>query len=331
MINKGLASVLYEMADMLELQGVDFKPQAYRKAARSIERYSFDIKALYREGGLKALDEIPGVGKNLALKIEEFIKTGKIRKHGELRKALPDHMIELLDVPGMGPKKAKKIYEKLHITSVEELKDAAQKGKIRGIEGFGEKSEADILGMLGMVKKRKKRMLLAKALPIIKKVEEVLKGSGYATRVVSAGSVRRKEETIGDLDILATSKNAAELIDFFTKMPDVRKVIAKGATRASIILKNNLQADLRVVKDDEYGSALQYFTGSKDHNIKLRSIAMSKGFKLSEYGLFSRKTGKKVAGRTEDEIYKKLGMKCMPPTERKNRGEIEKALKSWKG
>ena len=229
-------------------------------------------------------------------------------------------MIELLDVPGMGPKKAKKIYEKLHITSVEELKDAAQKGKIRGIEGFGEKSEADILGMLGMVKKRKKRMLLAKALPIIKKVEEVLKGSGYATRVVSAGSVRRKEETMGDLDILATSKNAAELIDFFTKMPDVRKVIAKGATRASIILKNNLQTDLRVVKDDEYGSALQYFTGSKDHNIKLRSIAMSKGFKLSEYGLFRRKTRKKDVGRTEEEKYKKnCAKRNSPPQKKKNK------------
>lgn len=330
MINKKLASMFYEIADILEMQGIAFKPQAYRKAARSIDRFGFDVKGLYKEGRLKALDEIPGVGKNIALKIEEFIKTGRIKHYEKLRKSLPKHMIELLDIPHMGPKKVKKLYEELRISSVEKLKEAAQAGKIRHISGFGEKSEAEILESLGMVKKSKKRTLLSKALPIIQKVEENLKRSGYAIKIASAGSVRRKEKTIGDLDILATSKNPGKLMDFFTEMPEVKKVVAKGKTKASIILKNNLPSDLRVVKDDEYGSALQYFTGNKDHNIKLRNVAISKGFKLSEYGLFDRKTGKKVAGRTEEEVYKKLGMRYIPPEERKNKGEIEKAIEEFK-
>ncbi len=330
MINKKLASIFYEIADILEMKNIAFKPQAYRKAARAIERFGFDIRGVYRQGGLKALDEIPGVGKNIALKIEEFIKTGRIKHYEKLRKSLPDHMIELLDIPHMGPKKVKKLYEELGITSVDKLKKAARAEKIRNISGFGEKSEAEILESLGMVKKRKRRVLLAKVLPIIQRVEKNLKNSGYAIKVVSAGSVRRREKTIGDLDILATSKSPNKLIDFFTSMSEVKKVVARGKTKASIILKNSLPSDLRVVKDGEYGSALQYFTGNKDHNIKLRNIAISKGFKLSEYGLFNRKTGKKVAGKTEEEIYKKLGMRCMPPTERKNRGEIEKAINAFK-
>lgn len=326
MPNSELAGIFFGIADILEIQDIAFKPQAYRKAARALEALSGDVAEIYRRGGIKALEEIPGVGENIAKKIEEFIKTGRVKHYAELKSQIPRHIVDLLAVPGIGPKKIKRLNEELGIRTLEDLEAAAKAGKISRLAGFGEKSEEDIIKGLGLVRKSKERMLLGDALPIIREIEALLKSSGYVNNACSAGSVRRMKETIGDLDILVTSGKPGKVMDFFTKLPAVKKVIAKGTTKSTVILRNGLQADLRVVDNESYGSALQYFTGNKDHNIKLRSIAIKKGLKLSEYGVFDRKTGKRIAGRTEEEFYNALGMPAMAPEIRENTGEIEAAI-----
>ncbi len=327
MINSLLAEIFYDMADILEMQDVQFKPQAYRKVARSIEDLSDDVEELYRQGGLERLRKIPGVGESIAGKIEEFIKTGRIRGYEALKKTMPRHITALMSVPGLGPKKVAVLSKKLGISNVKQLEAAAKAGKISRLEGFGEKSEQDIIKGIEMVKAGQERMPLGLALPIIRKVESKLKGFNHVKRVCSAGSVRRMKETIGDLDILATSDSPKKVMDFFTNLPAVRRVLAKGPTKSTVILQNGLQADLRVVDDESYGSALQYFTGNKDHNIKLRGIAIKKGLKLSEYGIFRRENSKKIPARTEEEFYKRLGMPYIEPELRENTGEIEAAIK----
>jgi DNA polymerase (family 10) len=326
MRNPQLAEIFYSIADILEMQAVQFKPQAYRKAARAIESLSEDVSEIYRKGGVKALKEIPGVGENISKKIEEFIKTGKIKHYDELKKKVPKHIADLMEVPGMGPRKIKVLHEKLGIKDLKGLEAAAKAGKIRRLAGFGEKSESEILKGLGILKKGEERMLLGLALPIIREVEEKLKSFKYVNKISSAGSVRRMKETIRDLDILITSDKPEKVMDFFTKLPAVQRVLAKGKTKSTVILKNGLQADVRVVDDDCYGSALQYFSGSKEHSIKLRSIAIKKGLKLSEYGVFKRKGNKRIAGKTEEGFYNALGMPYIEPEMRENTGEIEAAI-----
>lgn len=314
MSNKELAKIFYEMADLLELAGIDWKPKAYRKAASSIESLKKDIKLIYKEG---KLEEIEGVGENIAKKIEQYIQTGKISQYESLKGATKGGMRELLEVTSMGPKKAIKLYQELGIKDIKSLEKAAKSGKIRKLKGFGIKSEKDILEGIAIYKSRGERKSYAEAKEIADNLIAKLRATKLANKLVAAGSLRRKKATIGDIDILATSTKPKKLIEEFTKLNDVKKVLAKGPTKAMVILKNGFQADIRVVDEDIYGAALLYFTGDKQFNIELRKHAIRLGYKLSEYGLFDRVTNKKLAGKTELEIFKKLGYaEVIPPTAR---------------
>jgi DNA polymerase (family 10) len=324
MKNKDIAKIFSEIAEYLEMEGVQFKPYAYQKAALTLETLKDDVEDLYKKGGLKALKGIPGVGESIALKIEEYLKTGQIQYYEEFKKKLPIALDEIVSVEGVGPKKAKVLYEKLGIKTLEELEDAAKAHKIAPLFGFGEKTEKNILQAIEFLKSSKGRFLLGEILPIANQVLEKLQSLPEVERVNTAGSVRRMKETIGDVDFLVISTNPAKVMDFFVSLPGVVKVWGKGATKSSVRMKEGFDMDLRVIPPESYGAALQYFTGSKDHNIALRKIAIDKGFKLSEYGLF--KGPQIIAAVTEEEVYGKLGMPWIPPELREDRGEIDAAL-----
>ncbi len=319
MKNQEIADIFYQIADMLEILDVPFKPQAYRRAAMVLESLPEDVEKIYKSKGVKGIEEIPGIGKNLSKKIIEYVETGKIKKLEELKKKVPGDLVKIMNIKGIGPKKVKAIYNTLKITTVEEFKKACIEHKIRRLKGFGEKTEKLILEGLKNLEER--RFLLGITLPMSKSIIELLKP--YVNKIEVAGSIRRRKETNGDIDILATSTNPKKAMDIFVKMNDVERILAHGETKSSVILKNGIQVDLRIVKDDEFGSALQYFTGSKSHNIRLREIAIKKGMKLNEYGLF--KGEKKIAGNSEKEVYKKLGLQFVPPEMRENLGEVELA------
>ena len=325
MKNLEISEIFYKIADILEMEKVEWKPRAYRKAARSIETMAKDITEVYKKGGLKALEDIPGVGRRIAEKIEEYIKTNKIKEFEKLKKKLPSGLDKVMNIPGMGPKKALKLYKKLKIKDIKGLVKAAKTGKIRKLTGFGEKSEQDILRGVAIKEQSKGRMLLGKALDLARNLKGQIEKTGLVKRIEIAGSIRRRKETIGDIDILAISNKPKKVMEAFTKLPEVKTVLAKGPTKSTVIISPSIQADLRVLPAEIFGSGLQYFTGSKDHNIKLRNIAIKKGYKLSEYGLFKGKT--RIAGKTEPEVYKNLGMQHVPPELRTNRGEIEAAQK----
>jgi len=324
MINGEIARIFYYIADMLEMQNVAWKPIAYRKAARNVESLSEDLHSIYSKGGIKALEEIPGIGEALAKKIEEYIQTGKIHEFEKLKSEMPVNVEELMQVEGLGPKRIMLLYKKLKIKNLSQLETAAKDGKLRGIGGLGEKTEENILKAIAFTKTSGKRKLLGLALPIAREIVNLLKSQKYIDKVEIAGSTARRKETVGDLDILITSSQPKKAMDFFTKLPAVTRVVAKGGTKATVIY-NDIETDARVLKPEEFGSALQYFIGSKDHNVALRRIAIKKGYKLSEYGLF--KGTKKIAGKDEADIYKKLGLQWTPPELRENRGEIEAGLK----
>jgi DNA polymerase (family 10) len=338
MKNKELAKIFYEIADYLEMEGIQFKPYAYEKAAITLETLEEDVEEIYNRGGLEALKEIPGVGESIALKIEEYLKTGKIKYYEEFKKKIPVNLEEIIAVEGMGPKKAKVLYEKLGIKNLKDLEKAAKEHKIAPLFGFGEKTEKNILEGIEFVKRAKGRFLLGDILPKVKEVEERLKSLKEVEKIDVAGSVRRRKETIGDVDFLVILKDAEptrnlkfkrgtdaeRVMDFFTSLPGIIKIWGKGTTKASVRLKEGFDMDIRVLPKRSYGSALQYFTGSKEHNIALRKIAIDKGLKLSEYGLF--RGPKMIAGENEEGIYEKLGMEWMPPEMRENQGEIEASL-----
>ncbi len=327
MINQELAKIFEEIADILEMKEVDWKPAAYRKAARSIDALSEDVSIIFEKGGIKALREIPGVGESIADKIIEFIKTGKVKEFEKLKKSIPSGLEELMHVPGMGPKRAFLLYKRLKIKGVKDLEQAAKAGKIRKLKGFGEKSEQDILRGIGLIKKGAEIKLLGFALPIARNIVEELKKLKEVKKAEIAGSLRRMKETVRDIDILTISNNPKKVMDYFTGLKEVNAVLAKGATKSTVMLKNGMQADVRVLQEKSFGSALNYFTGSKEHNVKLRQIAIKKGYKLSEYGLFDRKTDRFVAGRTEEDLYNKLGLPYIEPELRENTGEIEAGYK----
>ena len=316
MKNPGIAAIFFEMADILEMQNVQWKPRAYRQAARSIDSLREDVSDIYKKGGLKALEEIPGVGENLAKKIGEFIRTGKVKAYEKLKKEAPSHINVLVKIPGMGPKKVKKLNELLKISNVAQLEKAASKHKIASIPGFGEKSEQDILDSIALMKKSKTHIPLSQAEKIGNRIVAELKKVKDAKQVSAAGSLRRKKPVIGDIDILVSSKNPGKVIEKFTKLKQIDKILAKGPTKATVILKSGVQVDLRVLAPESWGAGLFYFTGSKNYNILMRKEAIKKGYKLSEYGLFDKKTGKMVAGKTEEEICRKLGVKYLKPEER---------------
>jgi DNA polymerase (family X) len=322
MKNLLVARILNEIADILEMREVEFKPRAYRKAARTVESLSKPIEEVYEE---KKLKELSGVGESIATKIAEIIETGKSQYLEELKKQMPADIEALTSIEGMGPKSVKKLYEKLKIRTLDDLARAAENQKIREVKGFGPKTEKNILEHLELAKRGKERVLLGFALPIAEEIKHRLEKEAPVSQAAVTGSLRRMKETIGDLDILVSSTKPEKIAEFFVKMADVQEVLDKGVTKCSVILKNNIRVDLRIVEEKSFGSALMYFTGSKDHNIKLRKIAMSKSYKLNEYGLF--KKDKQIAGETEEEVYRQLGMDWIPPELRENRDEIEAAQK----
>jgi len=289
-----------------------------------LETLEKDIEEIYKDGGRKALLVIPGIGESMADKIEEYLKTGKIKYWECLKKKTPVNMEELTQVEGLGPKKVKVLYQKLGIRNLKELEKATKTHKISPLFGFGEKTEKNILEGITFLKRAKGRFLLGEILPVVKEVYEKLQSLKGVERVDPAGSVRRMKETIGDVDLLVISKNPQVVMDFFVSLPGIIKIWGKGTTKASVRMRGGFDMDIRVVPKRSYGSALQYFTGSKEHNIATRKIAITLGLKLSEYGLF--RGPKMIAGKTEEEIYKALGMDWVPPEMRENQGEIESAL-----
>ncbi|MBU5537510.1 MAG: DNA polymerase/3'-5' exonuclease PolX [Candidatus Aenigmatarchaeota archaeon] len=327
MKNFEIAKILYHIALYLEIEGEQFKPRAYEKAARSIEALTEDVSEIYKRGGIRALMEIPGVGESIATKIEEMILTGKLKYYEQLKEKIPVDIENLSAIEGIGPKTIKTLYQKLKIKTVEDLEKAAKERRIRKLKGFGEKSEEDILRAIEFFKRSKGRFILGYVLPLLRDIEERLRKLPEVKKVNIAGSTRRMKETIGDADFLVVSDKPEKVMDFFVHMPEVSHVYGKGSTKTMVKLKNGLDADVRVIPEKSYGAALQYFTGSKDHNITLRRIAIEKSWKLSEYGVFD-KNGKYLFGKTEEEVYEGLGLKWIPPELRENTGEIEAAMKN---
>lgn len=331
MNNQELAKIFYDMANYLEMDNGSFRAYAYKKVAIVLEGLEQDIEDVYKKGGLKTLEEISGVGKNIALKIEEYLKTGRVRTYERLKKETPINLGELIAVEGMGVKKVKVLYQKLKIKNLKDLEKAAKAHKIAPLGGFGEKTEKNILQGIVFLKRSKGRFLLGEIMPLVDKVLERLSKLKEVEKISIAGSVRRIKETIGDVDILISIKpafakaSAGKIMAFFVSMPEVVKVWSKGSTRSSVRTKGRFDMDLRVVPSKSYGSALQYFTGSKEHNIATRRLAISRGLKLNEYGVFRR--SKMIAGKNEKEVYRAIGLDLIAPEMRENQGEIELALK----
>jgi len=316
MKNTEIAEIFFEMADILEMKNVQWKPRAYRQAARAISSLQEEIASIYKKGGIKLIEEIPGVGEGIAKKIIEFLKTGKIREYERLKKIIPSHINILMKIPGMGSKKVKKLSKLLNIKTGSDLEKAAAAHKIAKIEGFGEKSEQAILEGIALMRKSKGRIPREQAERIANKIIAELKKLKEVDKISVAGSLKRKKATIGDIDILVSSTQPKKIIEVFTNLKDIQKVLAKGPTKATIVLKSGIQSDLRVLSPKSWGAGLFYFTGSKNYNIEIRKIAIKKGYKLSEYGLFDKQTGKMVAGKTEQEICRKLGIKYLKPEQR---------------
>ena len=327
MKNPDVAKFFYEIASILEAQDVQFKPMAYRKAAMAIETWNAEVEEIYKEKGINGLKEIPGVGDAIAKKTGEILETGKLKYLEELRKDSPWELLDIVSIYDIGAKTAYKIYKELGVNTVEDLKKAAESHKIREIKGLGEKTEEKILEGIKKMKERKGRMLLGIAWPVAVDVVESLKKTEDIEKISIAGSLRRKKETIGDIDILVVSSQPEKIMNSFTSLENVKKILVKGRTKTSVII-NDIHTDLRVVPRESFGSALQYFTGSKEHNIKIRKIASDKGMKISEYGVFDRKTNKRLAGETEEEVYNALSMAYIEPELREDRGEIEEAMKN---
>lgn len=325
MINQKLAHLFNQLAEYLEMDDVQFKPRAYQRVALGIEELEQDLEDVYHQSGQSGLKKISGIGQGIAEKIEEFIRTGKIKELEALKKKVPVDIEALTRIEGIGPKTIKTLYKKLDIKNVADLEKAAKAGKIRKLEHFGQKSEENILSAIAFSKKDQGRFLLGYILPELEKIKEKLASFKGVQKVEMAGSLRRMKETIGDIDLLAISEIPAKVIEFFVSLPQVEKIYAQGDTKALVRLDWGIDADLRVVPKESFGAAWQYFTGNKDHNVELRKMAIAKGYKLNEYGLFEGK--KNIAGKNEAEIYEKLGLQIMPPEARENTGEIELALK----
>ena len=329
-INKDLANIFKKMAAIYEFLDDRFRAMAYQRAAHIIEDLPDDVRNYIVTGKLYT---IRGIGPSIASKIEEYVQTGKIQKYEELKKKVPEDFIELIDLPGFGPKTLKRIYEELGISTKEELVKALKDGRIEQLEGFGPKKVENMLKGLQMYEISKRRILLWEALQISRYlVDKLKKGLKEIHKIEVVGSTRRRKETIGDLDILVTAddKDRLKIMDFFTSLEEVSEVLVKGPKKSSVIMKfegKERQVDLRIFKDEEWGAALQYFTGSKQHNIHLREIAKEKGLKINEYGVFKVETEERIAGDTEESVYKSVGMDWIPPELREDRGEIEAAMK----
>lgn len=330
MKNQEVAQILFEIGEFLELQEIPFKPAAYQQAAIAIDNMEEDISDLYKKEGIKGLEKIAGVGKSIAEKIEEFLKTGKIKYIQQLKKETPIDLEELTKVEGLGVKRIKKLWKELGVRNLKDLEKALDDHKIAPLFGFGEKMEQNILESIQFLRQGRGRFLLREIIPEVEQIAEKFKKINGVVNLSVAGSTRRRKETIGDVDFLVAIKDMTDkylvekIMNTFVTMDDVIKVVGKGETKSSIRTKKGLSMDLRLVNEGSFGAALQYFTGSKEHNIALRRIAMKQGYKLNEYGLF--KNERRIKGETEEEIYEKLGMEWIPPEMRENQGEIELAI-----
>ena len=321
--NAKVASLLYEIAEILTIKGDRFRSRAYQMAAQRVTALTEDIETVK---GRDELVKIPGVGTSIAATISEFLETGDSTVLRELKESLPKGVPEMIELEGVGPKLAMRLNVELGIISIDSLEEAAKQHKIRELKGFGPKKEENILKAIEEYRSRSGRFLLGEVLPIIQGILQYM-GESKAVRLVEvAGSARRRKETVGDLDVLVSSLDPEVVTKKFVNMPPVARILAQGPTKSTIVLENRLQVDLRVIPPESYGAALQYFTGSKEHNVKLRTIGVREGFKLNEYGLFRRDTDELVVAEDEAKIYAALGMDWMPPELRENTGEIEAAM-----
>jgi len=326
MKNAQIAKIFKDIAMILELKGDNpFRIRAYEKAAFNIESLPEDLDVILDKGGLR---NIPGIGKDLAAKIEEIIRSGTLKFYEKLKRETPPGLILMLDIPGLGPRTVKNIYDKLKIDTIDKLEAAARKGKLQSIEGIKRKTEENIIKGIKLIKKGDKRTLLYLALNTADSFINNLKTIKAVRRIEYAGSLRRRKETVKDIDILIKSNNPSRIMNAFVKHPSVKEVIAKGSTKASVLAgERNIQIDLRVVKNESFGAALMYFTGSKQFNIKMRKLALKRGYKINEYGVFDEKKNKRLRGKTENEIFSFMKMDYIPPELREDRGEIEASLR----
>lgn len=324
--NAEVGEVFNEYADLLEIEGAnEFRVRAYRTAARNIADFPRSISDMVQQK--ENLSGLPGLGKDLAGKVAEIVNTGKLTQLEELKKKLPVELIAISKLAGLGPKKTGIIYQKLGITSIEGLEEAASAKRIRDLPGFGAKTEQKILEEIGRKAKGggEKRYKLSVAMELAQPLMEYLKNTKGVKKVEAAGSYRRKKETIGDLDILVTHKKGAQVMGRFVEYEDVERIISKGEKRSSVVLRFGMQVDLRAFAESSYGAALHYFTGSQAHNIAVRKIGVKKNLKINEYGVFKEKN--KIAGRSEDEVYSTVELPYIEPELRENNGEIEAAKK----
>ena len=336
MKNQEIAKIFFQIADFMKMEGIAFKPQAYIRVALNLESLNEDVGEIYKRDGLLGLQKIPGVGKGLAEAIEEYLKKGKIKTLEDFKKKSPIKLDELLNVESLGPKKIKVLYEKLGIKNLKDLEKQAKKHNIAELDGFGDKAEQNILQGLEFLKTASGRLSLGIVLPIAREIVEKLKLLPEVKQISLAGSLRRRKETIGDADILVASDNPKKIMDYFVALDGVEKVWAKGDTKASVRMKMGFDMDLRVVKEESFGSALQYFTGSKEHNIATRKAASEHGLNFSVYGLFNAARiatqsvagggDKQIAGKTEEGVYNALGLSFIEPELREDGGEITAAL-----
>lgn len=323
MKNREIAAMFNDIADMLEIKDESpFRITAYRRAARSLEGLTEDIAAVAERD---ELEEIPGVGKSTAEKIHEFLKTGTSAYYEELRKQLPAGITTLMTVPEVGPKTAMLLHEKLGISSIEDLERASKDGLVRKLPRMGAKTEENILKGIALIRRSKERLPIGAVLPLAREIVAALSNLKEVKQISVAGSLRRMKETIGDIDILVTSSKPEKVMEVFTTLPRVRQVLARGTTRSSVILDTGIQADVRVVEPDAFGAALQYFTGSKDHNVRVREKAVKRDLKINEYGVFRVENDRRIAGKTEEEVYATVGLPWIPPEIREAQGEVELA------
>jgi DNA polymerase (family 10) len=323
MTNAEIAKFLREMSIFLDMTSVPFKPRAYEKAAYAVESLERPVEELYAQGGLKALGSIPSVGRGIAERIEELLRTGRCRDHERLRRVTPVDVVGLTAIEGLGPKMVKVLYDDLGVRTVADLERAARAGRIHALPHFGEKSEQKILRGIGFLQQGGGRRPLGEVLDLAREIEGRLREIAGVEQVAIAGSIRRRKETIGDADFLVVSRRPERVMDVFVHMAEVAHVHGRGGTKSSVRLANGMDADLRVVSARSFGAALAYFTGSKDHNVALRRIAQERGWKLNEYGVFDGERA--IAGETEEDVYTVLGLQWVPPEMREDTGEIELA------
>ena len=335
MKNANIASILRDIAFLLEMEEVEdnsnivFKIRSYKRASDVIADLSSNVEEVYATHGLKGIMQIPSIGKAIALKIEEYLTTGKIQYLEELKSKTDIDIDGFYGLEGIGPKTIKIVYDKLGIRDLSGLEKAASEGKLRSIRGFSEKKEEVILKKIQQFKKGRSRYLIGEVYPLIKQIEtRLLKFNGVKNAVV-AGSFRRMKETVGDIDFVVASNDVEKVMDYFVSMPEIDEVLGKGSTKTFVRLNNRMDADLLVVPEESFGSALQYFTGSKEHGVAMRKIALAKGLHLNEWGIFDN-SQHRIAGSTEEEVYQTLDLEWIPPEMRENLGEVELAKKGGK-